>query len=132
MSSLTASLVVSAFGIALAGLLALGVFIVQSLSKQAAAIAKLETQMSPLWSRVQARISSDLHHPHPRYFEMDRLLEKLEALTITMEERQRLKVLLLERSTDTHVDITDAQRKSAKAMIPIMDMVLLEAKGGEP
>ena len=91
-------------------------------------ISELKTQVSPLWAKVQAQISADLHHPNPRYFEMDKLLEKLEALTISHEERERLKELLLERSLDMHEDITDEQRQKAQLMIQVMALVLMEAK----
>jgi hypothetical protein len=90
-------------------------------------VRELKTQVSPLWAKVQAQISSDLHHPHPRYLEMDKLLEKLESLKITNLERVRLKVLLFERSTDMHEDITNDQREKALLMIKVMDMVLVEA-----
>jgi hypothetical protein len=90
----------------------------------ATSIAKLEIQMSPMWQRLQSQFSSDLHHPEPRYAEMDALLEKLEALTITNGERLRLRYLLLQRSTDT--DVTEEQRTKAAMMIQIMKMVLIE------
>jgi len=86
----------------------------------------LSTQVSPLWARVQSEIAGELHHPHPRYAEMDTLLEKLEALLITEDERVRLKELLVQRSLDMHEDITDSQRASAKLMIGVMDKVLKE------
>jgi hypothetical protein len=94
-------------------------------------LATLRTQVSPLWAKVQAQIAADLHHPHPRYAEMDTLLEKLEALTITDPERVRLKQLLLERSIDTHEDINQAQKDKAILMIHVMDMVLAESKSNE-
>lgn len=97
-------------------------------TEQAIQIAELKLQMSPLWARIQAQISADLHHPHSRYAEMDGLLEKLDSLTILPEERTRLKVLLIERSEDMHKDITESQRQSAKMMIPLMDLVMIEAK----
>jgi hypothetical protein len=79
-----------------------------------------------LWARVQAQIAQDLHHPNPRYTEMDGLLEKLDNLTITLDERDRLKVLLAERSKDMHEDIGQQQREKASFMITVMDMVLAE------
>lgn len=89
-------------------------------------MATVNTQMSPLWARVQAQIAADLHHPNPRYAEMDGLLETLDALSITPDERSRLKVLLLERSKDMHEDISEEQRKKAAFMVTVMDMVLAE------
>jgi hypothetical protein len=81
-----------------------------------------------MWATVQARMSSDLHHPDVRHLEMDTLLEKLDALTIAPPERDRLKVLLVAMSADMHDDITESQRKSALAMIPLMDLVVIEAE----
>src|ERR1700722_17292712 len=75
-----------------------------SMNELKASMGVVNTQMSPLWARVQAQIAQDLHHPSPRYAEMDKLLEKLEALTITVDERAALKALLIERSKDTHED----------------------------
>lgn len=86
------------------------------------------TQLSPLWKQVEARIAKELHHPHPRYEQMDRLLEKLGAVpvTITDDERSTLKELLKQRSLDMHEDITNEQRSSAALMIGVMDKVLEE------
>ena len=85
----------------------------------------VSTQMSPLWAQVQARIAAELHHPHPRYKEMDKLLERLETKpsTITNGERVRLKELLSLRAVDTHPDITPQQRSSAALMLGVMDKV---------
>jgi hypothetical protein len=116
-------IIVALFGAMLVGIAALYARL-REVERQ---MAIMTTQMSPLWARVQAQISSDLHHPHQRYFEMDQLLERLEALTITAPERTRLKELLAERAVDMHPDITEAQRRAAKAMIPIMDLVVIEA-----
>jgi hypothetical protein len=91
-------------------------------------MVELGTQVSPLWAQVQARIAKELHHPHLRYKEMDKLLEKLEAkpLTLADGERTRLKELLSIRAVDTHPDITPQQRSSAALMLGVMDKVLEE------
>jgi hypothetical protein len=128
MSELAVGIIVATFTVVLAAILAFIVRVNSRQAEMALALAKLEVQVSPMWATVQARMSSDLHHPHPRYLEMDVLLEKLEALTITPAERDRLKELLVVRSVDIHKDITDSQRKSAVAMIPLMDLVVLEAE----
>jgi hypothetical protein len=88
---------------------------------------ELATKVSPLWAKIQAQISNDLHHPFARYLEMDLLLEKLEALTITPVGRDRLKILLIERSKDMDPEITDEQRKKATLMLHVMDLVVTEA-----
>src|ERR1700733_4419175 len=95
--------------------------------KQAESITRLETQVKPLWARVQRQISKDLHHPDAKFHEMDTLLERLEDLTILPEERVRLKTLLIDRSVDMHPDVSDEQRKKAKLMIGVMELVVLEA-----
>jgi hypothetical protein len=128
MTGLEQGLLISLFSVSLAALLAYVVRLNGKLSEQEKEIAILKTQISPLWSQVQARISANLHHPHARYLEMDTLLEKLEALTISSEERLRLKVLLQERSVDMHYEISNEQRAEAKLMIGVMDLVLDEAK----
>lgn len=91
-------------------------------------VKEVQTKVAPFWARVQQQMSADLHHPHPRYLEMDGLLEKLESLTITEDERLRLKQLLIERERDFHDDISTDQRKTASAMAIIMDMTVSEAK----
>jgi hypothetical protein len=91
-------------------------------------LVEMSVQIAPFWASVQAKISADLHHPDPRYHEMDRLLEKLDELTITDAERVRLKELLLKRSTDMHDDMSEPQRQAASAMIGVMDLVLHEAQ----
>jgi hypothetical protein len=97
-------------------------------SKVDQSLIVLGTQMSPLWAQVQARIASELHHPHERYKEMDTLLEKLESKpsVLTVPERNRLKELLSQRTQDFHEDITPQQRSSAALMLGVMDKVLEE------
>lgn len=124
MNALTQGLLIATFTAVLAGMGWLAVFL-NNLSKD---VRQLQTQMSPFWASVQMQISKDLHQPHERYAEMDGLLEKLEHLTITHEERERLKVLLAERSQDMNEDITENQRKKASLMIPLMELVTEEAK----
>jgi hypothetical protein len=88
--------------------------------------AAISTQVSPLWARVQAQISEDLHHPAPQYREMDELLERLDNLTITPPGRDRLKILLIARSKDVDPEINQEQRDKAVFMVSVMDMVLAE------
>jgi len=95
-------------------------------------LAEMSTKVSPLWATVQKVISDELHHPHAQYAEMDTLLERLDNLTITTEERDRLKILLMQRSVDMDSDITESQRKSAKMMIDVMDKVVQEASIAVP
>jgi hypothetical protein len=121
---------VAAFAVVLTAIIAFLVRIDSRLQDHDQKLAILGTQVSPLWAKIQKQIAGDLHQPHPRYFEMDDLLEKLEKLTITTGERRRLKVLLVERSHDMHPDITEAQRQKAELMIKVMDIVVQEAEDG--
>jgi hypothetical protein len=125
------TLIVGVVIVILTAILAYTVRINDRQREQGEDIATLKTQISPLWQMVQAKITKDLHHPHPRYLEMDTLLEKLDALTITDNERLRLKVLLKERAQDMHADITPEQRISAEILLPVMDRVVMEIEKGD-
>jgi hypothetical protein len=57
-------------------------------------ITVLETQVTPFWASLQTALTASLHRPHRQYYEKDRLMEKLDNLTITPEETARLKILL--------------------------------------
>jgi hypothetical protein len=131
-STLDIGLITTAFGVTLAAILATLGWMAKRVGKLVNDVSTLQTQMSPFWASVERIVSKDLHHPSPRYAEMDGLLEKLAALTITDDERERLKALLIERSTDTHEDITENQRTKASIMIPLMTLVLDEAKTKQP
>ena len=88
----------------------------------------MSTQLSPMWAGVQARISADLTHPHPQFAEMDELLRKLEALTITEADRRRLRELLVERAASNDPAVSQEERESAQLMIGVMAKVRQEAK----
>lgn len=89
-------------------------------------VAISATKMTPLWARVQAELTSDLHHEDPKFKEADSLIEQLGALTITSTGRRRLKELLAQRVVDPTV--SDLESKKAKALIAVMDLVLIEAE----
>ena len=92
-------------------------------------VAVSQTQLTPLWAQVQAKLTEDLHHDDARFHEADRLIEKLTALTITGGERHRLKELMAERVADPATPNYEA--KKAKALIAVMDLVLIETKESE-
>jgi fumarate reductase subunit D len=81
----------------------------------------LEVQMSPFWATLQTKLADALHHPHPESKEKDALLEKLEALTISPEERIRLNALLINTSSDTSV--STEERTRAKMLLLVMPVV---------
>lgn len=93
-------------------------------------LAQMDFKITPMWAKVQRQISEDLHQPHPRFKEMDGLLEKLDNETIDNYpgDRTKLKKLLLERSVDMDPEITDSQRASAAIMATVMDKVVAENK----
>jgi hypothetical protein len=128
MSPLAVGLIIAGFSVTLASVF--GAFVRLSARMQAfeILISQLDTKVSPLWARVQTVIATDLHHPHVQYAEMDSLLEELTNLTISPTGRERLKVLLLERSKDMDTEITQDQRDSAILMIHVMDKVVKESK----
>lgn len=57
-------------------------------------VTSLETKMEPFWAAVQADMIKLLHHPWPERADMDALLDKLDAGTITLAERDELKDIL--------------------------------------
>jgi hypothetical protein len=128
MTPLEVGLIIAAFSVAFAALLAFTVRQNGRLQELEVKYSVLSTQVSPLWAQVQSRIAADLHQPHPRYAETDNLLAKLEALTITPEERVRLNELLVARSKDMSEDVTDMQRREASLMIQVMHIVVMEAR----
>jgi hypothetical protein len=130
-TGLEQGLIITFFGVALTAIIALLVRMNARIIQQGAEIKVLQVQVSPFWAQVQARMSVDLHHPNPQYHEMDELLEKLESLTITIKERERLKTLLIDRSLDMNKEITQDQRMKAKLMIQVMDFVVTEAREKE-
>jgi hypothetical protein len=91
----------------------------------------LDFKVTPMWAKVQKSISTDLHQPHQKYAETDKLLEQLEALTISPQGRIRLKELLEERSVDMSKDVTESERTSAQIMSVVMDKVLSEQEASE-
>jgi hypothetical protein len=117
-------MVIATFGVVLTAIVAYLKNLNTEINSIKVAMSRLDTQVSPLWAKVQAQISADLHHPDERYHEMDKLLERLENLTISPSDRERLKVLLLQRATDPDVD--QSQRDKASIMAKVMDMVVAE------
>lgn len=87
-------------------------------------LTTLETQMTPFWATLQTKLADALHHPHPESQESDRLLEKLEKLTITAEERDRLRILL----TEVIENPTVLVEEKAKAQLLLVAMPLVIAE----
>lgn len=79
-------------------------------------LTQLETQISPFWATLQTKLAEALHHPHPESRESDALLEKLEKLTITEPERDRLRVLLQQTIDDPKV-LTEERAKAAMLLL---------------
>jgi hypothetical protein len=82
----------------------------------------LESQYSPFWRVFQTEVADTLHHPHPESRELDGLLEKLEALTMTDSERDRLVQLLREIADDPNSE----ERSRAEFLLFAMPRVVRE------
>ena len=82
-----------------------------------------DIKLIPLWAKAQKDLSETLHHPHAKDQEADELLDKLEMHPdeMTVEETDRLKNLMLQRSMDTTISVQE--RRAATVMPLIMDMV---------
>ena len=114
------------FGAAVTGIVGFFVNMHNRLRQLELDVAIQGTKVSPLWAQVQARLTEDLHHDDPKYHAADKLIDKLVALTITLKERRELKNLLAERVVDPHV--SEMESKKAKALIAVMDIVLIESE----
>jgi hypothetical protein len=84
----------------------------------------LETQITPFWQSLQTKLGEALHHPHPESFEKDQLLEKLEKLTISPEERDRLNILLT--AVAVNPALSTEERAQAKMLLLVMPVVTSE------
>ena len=114
------------FGAGVTGTIAFFVSIHSRLRQLELDVNTQGTKISPIWAQVQAKLTDDLHHDDPKFKEPDALIDKLVNLTITTAERKRLKVLLGARVVDP--DVTEMESKKAKALIAVMDLVLIEAE----
>lgn len=102
-------------------------------------ILTLDFPVKLLWAKAQGHAADALHHPEPRFKEMDDLLDKLslkgldrngDILPMTEKDTARLKELLLHRSTDMSEDVTHYEREQAKIMPVLMDNKLIEEQKG--
>ena len=87
-------------------------------------LSVLEIQVTPLWATLQKQVADALHHPHSKDKETDGLLEKLEALTLTQEERGRLEVLL--KTKTTNPEESDQEKKRADLLLFLMPRAVQE------
>jgi hypothetical protein len=116
------------FGAAITGIIGLLVWIVTTIQAMQRRMDISETKSAPLWTQVQEQLSRAVHHDDPAFKETDDLVDQLQMLTITLAGRTRLKELLAHRMEDLTVD--EMERKKAKALIAVMDIVVIE-KGGK-
>lgn len=82
--------------------------------------------MPPFWKTFQTKVVSKLHHPHPESKELDNLMEKLESLTLSVEEKCRLKVMLQKITEDPKSDERDL------AQLLLIAMPRVSRERGEP
>lgn len=122
-------LVANAIG--LAGLAATIVVVAIRLRRMEARVAEMNPAR-PFWATLQTKLAADLLHPSPQFQEMDDLIKALENLTITDEQRVRLRDLLIERTTSSDPEVSTSEQSSAKIMLEAMDKVLEEAASSSP
>jgi hypothetical protein len=100
----------------------------ERIEKIEAQLLLIDFQVKPMWAKAQKQLSDELHHPHAKDQETDKLIDKLERLHINEAETERLKQLFHERATSTDPAITEREKSIAKIMPVIMDLTLEEAK----
>ena len=108
-------------------LVTIGIGILVMLWRLQGRMTAMEVKIAPFWGSLQTKFAKALHKPHPELRRRDILLEKLERLTITPEERQELRLKLEEVKTDP--EATDVEKAQAVIMLAAMPLVLEEALG---
>lgn len=102
-------------------------------------VLTLDFPVKLLWAKAQQNAADALHHPKPRFKEMDDLLDKLnlkdinqngDILPMTDADTARLKELLFHRTTDMSEGVTDYEREQAKIMPILMDNKIIEEQKG--
>lgn len=101
-----------------------------------ARVGRLETQMEPFWSAVQADLIKILHHPLPERAGMDDLLDKLDPRkpgTLAPAERAELKGLLRKIINGEGVPFSysDDERVVAVFLLHAMDLNVSGGRLGE-
>ena len=86
---------------------------------------ELTTKVAPFWSSLQSKLADALTRPTHR--EMDKLLAKLQDLSITDPERVQLNGMLDETLLDP--ETTEEFRNLARLLITAMPLVVQEAAG---
>jgi hypothetical protein len=83
-------------------------------------LTKLETQMEPFWGIIQSELPKLIHSPHTP--EIDALLEKMMADTLTKEEAIDLKTRL-----KSEMDVPDLGKKlTIVLLIARLDTIIKE------
>jgi hypothetical protein len=86
-------------------------------------LAQARTE-SPLMKQVQDLLSTGLHHPDPAHSRQDALLEKLDRIELTAEERPELIKLLTRQIANPHTPPNEVM--AAKALVALMPLVVKE------
>lgn len=87
----------------------------------------LETKVAPFWGSLQTKFAEAMHKPHPELKRRDLLLEHLEKLTITPDERHELRLMLELVKNDP--SSTEVEKAQSIIMLAAMPLVLEEARG---
>ncbi len=86
-----------------------------------------KAKLTGFWAALQTRMVDLLHHPDPRSHKLDKLLEELEALTLTPERTLELEDIL-ERKAKNPKESKD-ERNRAEFLLIAMREVVLERAG---
>ena len=111
-------------GIGLTAFLAFCVWLVTSIHDLQVDMERSKTQLSPVWKVVEASLMDAIHHDDPKFARPDALIDKFKNLTITTPEGAELKHYIERRVVDPTVP--ELERKQAKALLAIMDIVVIE------
>lgn len=87
------------------------------------------SKVTPLWEHVIKAASAILTHPHEWAEELDQLLREanLEPEQMMAPERyERIKVLLLDRSTADHADMREGEREAALVVLSALALARIQ------
>lgn len=99
-------------------LLAVSVGMVKAMKDMSDRLKAVETKIEPFWNLIGDKMSKILHSPHTPV--LDRLLEKYDARTITVDETRRLAEMLIDIEQDR--DESKADRLAACLFLMSMEI----------
>ena len=89
-------------------------------------VKRLQDQVVPLYQGFQNILGDHLTHPSDEFKEADLKLASLRLFEITDDDRQRLTVLMKQRSVTDNPKVSDQEKNEALVMIAVMPLVVEE------